>query len=56
MSLHRPEQPLETDWAPTSARTVGRDRVRVRQRRAHEPLLVSQPGDLVVCRGVCAHG
>ena len=25
------------------------------RRRAHEPLLVSQPGDLVLCRGVCAH-
>jgi hypothetical protein len=29
--------------------------VRVCQPCSHEPLLVPQPGDLVVGRGVCAH-
>jgi hypothetical protein len=35
--------------------TVSRWSVRVCQRRANEPLLVSQLGNLVVGGGVCAH-
>ena len=55
VSPHRPEQPAEAAHVLPSVRTVSRCRVRVRQRCAHEPLLVSQLGDLVLCRGVRAH-
>jgi hypothetical protein len=55
MSPHPLEQPVETADVLPSARTVSRWSVRMRERRAHEPLLVSQLGDLVLCRVVCAH-
>ena len=48
MSPHRRQQPVEVPHTPLSPRTVSRWSVRVRQRGANEPLLVSQLGNLVV--------
>jgi len=48
MSPHRPQQPVEVSHTPWLPRTASRWSVRVRQRGANEPLLVSQLGNLVV--------
>ena len=55
LSPHPPDQHVETAHVHPRARTVSRCSMRMRERCAHEPLLVSQLGDLMLYRGMRAH-